>query len=296
MKQIKTAFLMAYDYELLKNSIPLVYEDSDMIYLSLDKNRKTWSGNSFTIDDAFFDWIKTIDTQHKITIYEDEFYVEGIQPMECDTKQRRMTSKAMGEGGWYVQIDADEYFLSFKGFINQLRHIEMTYPETEKITVFANWITLYKTLDKGILYIDCGRTMELCHIATNNPNYAYSRTNSENRELLSTSIVLHESWARDENQLRTKLNNWSHKNDFDTNAYMQLWTSINDTNYQEIKDFHPLSPKMWKQLRLLKGTGIAEIIKDAQIKFKSKNRLWKFRLVNKRGGGRILGLLEKVGI
>jgi hypothetical protein len=33
--------------------------------------------------------------------------------MECDTRERNMLAKYMGEGGWHVQIDADEYFADF---------------------------------------------------------------------------------------------------------------------------------------------------------------------------------------
>lgn len=38
MKEIQVGFLMSYDYELLKISIPLVYEEADHITIALDKN------------------------------------------------------------------------------------------------------------------------------------------------------------------------------------------------------------------------------------------------------------------
>lgn len=51
---IKVGFLASYDYEYLKDSIPPIYKESDKIYITLDKNRKTWSGNSFEIKNDFF--------------------------------------------------------------------------------------------------------------------------------------------------------------------------------------------------------------------------------------------------
>ena len=40
MKKNQVGFLVSYDYELLKNSLPRVYEESDTIILAIDKERK----------------------------------------------------------------------------------------------------------------------------------------------------------------------------------------------------------------------------------------------------------------
>ena len=76
MGKIQVGFLISYDYILLKNALPQVYDYSDSIFLAIDKNRKTWNGANFTIDNSFFDWIKEIDVANKIEIYEDQFYIE----------------------------------------------------------------------------------------------------------------------------------------------------------------------------------------------------------------------------
>ena len=57
MKKIHVGFLLSYDYELLKYSLPPVYQFADRIYLAKDKNNKTWSGNSYHIDPLFFIWL-----------------------------------------------------------------------------------------------------------------------------------------------------------------------------------------------------------------------------------------------
>ena len=46
---IKVGYLVSYDYELIFNSLPTIYNDADSIYLAIDENRSTWSGNNFTI-------------------------------------------------------------------------------------------------------------------------------------------------------------------------------------------------------------------------------------------------------
>ena len=54
MKKIQTGFLVSYDYEKLKKSIPPVYNDSDEIFLALDRENRTWTGTKFEINDDFF--------------------------------------------------------------------------------------------------------------------------------------------------------------------------------------------------------------------------------------------------
>ena len=118
MKKIQVGFLVSYDYELLKNSLPRVYEESDTIILAIDKERKTWNGDSFSINDSFFAWIKEIDILNKVSIYEDDFYVADLSTMECEVRERKMLSEKMGIGNWLIQLDADEYFIDFEGFVN----------------------------------------------------------------------------------------------------------------------------------------------------------------------------------
>jgi hypothetical protein len=36
--------------------------------------------------------------------------------MENETRERMMIAQRMGEGGWHVQVDSDEYFLDFGTF------------------------------------------------------------------------------------------------------------------------------------------------------------------------------------
>ena len=48
---IKTGFCVSYDWELLKTSLPRVYEASDIICLAVDKNRMTWGMKPFDFDE-----------------------------------------------------------------------------------------------------------------------------------------------------------------------------------------------------------------------------------------------------
>ena len=132
MKKIQTGFLVSYDYEKLKKSIPPVYEKSDEIFLALDHENRTWTGTKFEIDDAFFAWIDTFDVDKKITIYRDDFYIPELSPIDNDSRERTLLSEKMGIGNWLVQVDADEIFLDFDKFVETLRKYDHFLDNPEK--------------------------------------------------------------------------------------------------------------------------------------------------------------------
>ena len=80
---------MAYDWDLLKKSVPPVYKYADIICLSIDKNRKSWGGKKYDFNDtAFYEWVKEIDTDHKVKIYEDDFCIANLSSIQNDNRQR----------------------------------------------------------------------------------------------------------------------------------------------------------------------------------------------------------------
>ena len=67
--KIKVGFCVAYDWLLLKNSIPRIYANADEICLSIDKNRTSWSGKKYDFDEADFrNFITQIDKNNKIKL------------------------------------------------------------------------------------------------------------------------------------------------------------------------------------------------------------------------------------
>ena len=127
MKKIQVGFLMSYDYEKLKYSIPPVYKEADTIYLALDNKQRTWKGNRFEIDKDFFTWIETFDTAKKIKIYRNNFYIPELSTLQNDTRERYLLAKEMGIGNWLIQVDADEIFIDFKGFVNTLKKKQLVF-------------------------------------------------------------------------------------------------------------------------------------------------------------------------
>ena len=245
MKKIQVGFLMSYDYEKLKNSIPPVYEDADAIFLAVDENLKTWSGESFEVDNTFYDWLKEIDKDDKIEIFKDNFYIPELSAIQNDTRERYLLSQKMGIGNWLVQIDADEICLDFKSFVKILKKNNhyLDNPERNPVQFCGFVINIYKFLDSGILYVNQPTRQ---YMATNYPNYKVARKTKE-RIIYTDAVILHECLSRTEEELRFKMENWGHNNEINPN-FFDKWMRANETNYKSLKNLFYLEDYKWKSL------------------------------------------------
>lgn len=279
MSKIQVGFLVSYDYSLIMNALPPIYSDSDTVFLAIDKNRKTWNGESFDIDPSFFDWVKSVDTHNKIVIYEDEFYIPGMSTMECEVRERKMLAEKMGIGNWLVQLDSDEYFYDFKAFADYLKSQDHFLKQgAEKVQICAFKVNLYKYVDEGVLYVD---KLDKFMVATNYPGYKVGR-HCKCRSIYTNSIALHDCLSRERGELVQKLENWGHNTDIDKEAFMQKWDTVNKTNYKQIQGFFYLDPMHWKTLEFMPGGNITELL--ANFKKSGKLNVSSFFLAKKNFG------------
>lgn len=257
MNKIQVGFLLSYDYENLKKAIPPVYEDADGIFIAEDLEHRTWSGEKFEVSPSFYDWLQDIDTEKKIQIYKDNFYLPELSASENDTRERTMLSEKMGVSNWLVQVDADEYFIDFKSFVKTLRKYDrfLKNPEKTPVQIAGFLINMYKYTEEGLLYVDQPTKVLL---ATNYPKYTFARQNRK-RIIYTDNLLLHESISRTEKDLYTKLTNWGHSKDFDVEQYMEKWRSVNKDNFKEMQDFFYLQPEGWKTLEYIGTKELNEI-------------------------------------
>lgn len=255
---IKVGYLISYDYKMIFSSMSLLYDHVDEIYLAIDKNKLTWSGNAFDLPESFFEDIKRFDTKKKIKLYFDDFYQAHLTPIECDTRERAMLAKKMGKG-WLLQIDVDEFIYDFESLAKYLRKkwYLLVFPKATPVVFRANWITLYKQLEDGFLFIKNNETFPLL---TNIPSYEYCRENPKLTNYQTNLQVIHQSWARTDEEVEMKLKNWSHRKDFNTADYLEFWKSLNSDNYKSFKDFHPVYPKDWDKLHFIEANTIETFI------------------------------------
>ncbi|MGL2993901.1 hypothetical protein [Flavobacterium sp. TSSA_36] len=256
--KIQVGYLVSYDYELLKNSIPTIYNEADNVFLAIDINRRTWNGENYVIDDTFFEWIEAYDVEKKIVVYEDNFYVSNLTTMECEIRERKMLSEKMGIGNWLIQIDCDEYFVNFQHFVKELSkynsYLEM--PIRKPIQIAAFWLILYKYTTNGILYVD---KPTKAIFATNSPNYTVGRR-IKAQTIYLNSMILHESLSRTEEALRFKLQNWGHNSQINQ-EFLNKWLIVDEDNYHQFEDFYYIEPERWKKLGFFPTKNMNEVKK-----------------------------------
>jgi len=245
MKNIIVGFLMSYDYDKLRHSIPPVYNKADKIYIALDHKQRTWKGTHFEIDAEFFEWLTEFDTDKKIEIYKDDFFRSELSTIQNDTRERHLLALKMGIGNWLVQVDSDEIFIDFNQFVASLRKHDrfLDNPKKNPVQIAGFLINIYKYLDEGLLYVNQPTKVML---ATNYPNYKNARNNKE-RVIYTNNILLHECLSRDEESLKFKLKNWGHSHQLN-DEFFPKWKKANKDNYKELKNLFYLDPKIWKSL------------------------------------------------
>lgn len=260
---IKVGFCVSYDWELLKKSIPKIYEHADVICLAIDKDRKSWAGNVYDFDnDAFYSFVSSIDPQRKIILYEDCFSLPELNARQNCNRHRMLIAEKLGKGGWHIQIDSDEYFVDFGSFVKELKTINPNPTGKEKpLNVCAYWVPLIKKTKLGYIYVSFPDSIpETVPVATTFPDYQRARHNDHfNR--ISQHYIIHETWARSENELWFKINNWGHaaeelQEKQKRLAYYNLWKALDEYNFQYIANFHPALAVTWPTLSYSPGESV----------------------------------------
>lgn len=290
---IKVGFCVAYDWHLLKISVPLIYQEADLICFSIDKERRTWSGLKYEYDEVDFNnWVAEIDKEKKVIIHEGNFSDTSLSPLQNDNLQRNEMAKAMSNGGWHIQVDSDEYILDFKGFCSYLKQLDPnpTPGQKKAINVCINLIPLLKFIKKGYIAAGAEENYEVAPFATNVPEYHAARRNGHFNHI-SPYFALHETWARDQQELWDKLNNWGHRDDFNKESYYKLWLALDEKNYKYIKNFHPIKGETWPFLYYIPGTSQAELITNARSSSFKKISKLKLKWKNSR---LIQGIMQRI--
>jgi hypothetical protein len=291
IEKIKVGICVAYDWYLLEHALPPIYKDADLICLSLDRNRRSWSGKDFTLDEnSFREFVRQHDPDGKIKIYEDDFSIAKISPAENEVRQRMLMASFMGTGGWHIQIDCDEYFLNFAGFVEYLHSLSF---RSDKINVLCPLLTLFKKVDGGYLVINShdAKTTEYVPVATRYPHYEFGRKNGY-FNIYTNYVLVHQSWARTPDEIVSKLRHWGHSKDFDPEKYTRFWQVLNASNFQTVSDFHPIEPKRWSSLRFVAAADETDLLKNlSEDKTMDRSR-FDLLITNSKFVSRVLKLLR----
>lgn len=241
---ISLAMPIAYDYRYFYRALDSAYEIADEIVVGLDRDRLSWSGKPFTLDEAELrEQIRLKDTRGIVRVIEDDFHSQP-SPMANDAGERNVLSRHCRPGNWIIQIDSDEQMINARDFRAWLARADRTKD------VQAKWITVFKTFGDQCLVVNepDGRVS----VGTTEPGQYVNARETGRPKVPSNLILLHFSWGRTREELAQKLTNWSHSQDFDVAKFLQLWDALDLTNFRQVQNFHPLYPPLWRNLSLVR--------------------------------------------
>lgn len=228
--------LISYDYDYLLKSIASYYTIADEIFLGLDESLLTWKKNKFDIKYSFFTALEKLDISKKITIVKDNFH-KYDEPMKNETDERNILSNKCA-GKFIIGVDSDEIFLNALEFDTWLNNQNKDFDND----FLCTWKTVYKTFNNTLLIC---LPHEPALLGTCHKNSYIKARMTNYPQVQSPLNVLHYSWGRTEDEIRTKVNNWGHADEFNGEKHISVWNSLTIDNYKNFKNFHPLGLKNW---------------------------------------------------
>ena len=241
--------LISYDANrFLANSIKRYYNYVDEIVLGIDKDRITWSGNPFSInEDALWSELSQIDGDNKISIIEEDFHQSEVA-IENDNYERNFL-KEQCTHDWIFSFDADEMLVNAKDFFYNFCPIVESY--MHKMDICMTWATPYKVLtdDEGnsnVLVIanpdDTPFFGENQGVVTSKDStFTYARWTDKSgaggNRIMSPLVALHWSLCRPEKELHEKIHNIGHSDLVEKDPFYQIWSQVTWENFHELENF-----------------------------------------------------------
>ena len=233
--------LISYDADYLPKSIEKYYDYVDEIILGVDKDRISWSKNSFKFDeDKLWKELQKIDGDNKISIIEDDFHKSDV-PIENDNYERNFL-KEQCTNNVIVSIDADEYLLNHKQFFYEYFPIVEKY--LHKNDICMTWATPYKEIDDITLVIANENSTPFFgenqgFITTKDSTFVYARWTDKSHaglnRLLSPLVTIHYSLCRNKELLHQKIHNIGHSNIVEEDPFYNVWNQVTLDNFKELK-------------------------------------------------------------
>jgi hypothetical protein len=272
-------YCAAYDWRLLPFSVASIWEYADEVILGIDKNRRTWTGGTFTLDTQ--EVLAALAARGcqgpKIVIVEEDFWRDGdITPLvelmgqrqfdlmysnpvehpvalKLETMQRNRLSHAIKSGNFGVSIDCDEVALDMPKFHDWFQAHQRPF--------MAHWVNIYKIIGDTAIVVDKAGTYDLMPIGFSGVDkHRRGRLTEAPYYLISPLQLLHFTLGgRTRDEIEQKLQNWGHAGEQPISEFMALWDSVNLDNYTEVKPYGPFSDsKVWSRLKAipLKELGI----------------------------------------
>ena len=262
--------LISYDAHYLPKSIEKYYNYVDEVVLGLDKNRVTWSKNSFSFDEQkLWSELSQIDGDGKISIVEEDF-VQSEVAIENDNYERNFL-KDQCSHDWIFSFDADEMLVNPKQFFYDFCPLVEDYRETHDICM--TWATPYKEIGDTTLVIAeedgspfFGENQGV--VTSKNNTFTYARWTNQSaagtNRILSPLVALHYSLCRKSEDLHEKIHNIGHSNIVEEDPFYKIWSQVDMENYKQLKNFKTsgLGGAQWPSLEPIETQFLFEYVQQ----------------------------------
>ena len=267
------AYLLAADPNWIEASVLSYYGIVEEIIVSYDRNGVGWSGKPIPVEECLRR-LKAIDLDHKMVFMEGDYCLPGMTPMQNDTHQRQSALDAIGRtADWILELDTDEILPKGSRFLTYLAEIPDDIMVVEwPMRVFFQQLPSGRFLEvtdyfgrqsseyPGPVATRPGVRLNSARVCSDVPKWRVD-ISKVRRDPLSGAYyrpdavipreeaILHFSWIRSDEDIRNKINGWSHSADFKTTDYYGKYWSKASWKWPFIWNFHPLTPKRWQALR-----------------------------------------------
>jgi len=267
--------LISYDANrYLAQSIERYYDFVDEIILGLDKDRVTWSGNSFSINEEdLWSQLSQIDGDNKISIIEEDFHQSSVA-IENDNYERNFL-KGHCSNDWIFSIDADEWLVNAKDFFfNFCPLVEKYY---NKYDLCLNWCPPYKVVQtqEGEMTLVIANEDDTPFFGENqgfatskDSTFTYARwtdkSSTGGNRIMTPLVALHWSLCRPREELHQKINNIGHSDIVEEDPFYKIWSQVTIDNYKELENFKTsgLGGAQWPKVIPVPSDQVEEYIRQ----------------------------------
>ena len=266
--------LISYDANrFLPKSIERYYNYVDEIILGIDKDRITWSGNDFSIDeDALWSELSQIDGEGKISIIEEDFHKSEVA-IENDNYERNFLKEQCSHD-WIFSFDADEVLVNAKEFFYDFCPIAEPY--MYKRDLCMTWATPYKIVKDDEDNSQClfiantddtpffGENQGV--VTSKDSTFTYARwtdkSGSGDNRLMTPLVALHWSLCRPDQELHEKIHNIGHSDLVEQDPFYKIWSQVTWENFHELENFKTsgLGGAQWPKLVAIPFEHVEEYI------------------------------------
>lgn len=272
-----TAYIMAADPAWIRASVRSYYHLVEEIVVSYDVNGVGWTGAPIPVDECL-SRLKAIDPDKKMRFMPGDYARPNRHPMENDTYQRQCAFDDASAGAdWVLAVDTDEVLPNPNALLGMLEYAE------EREIPLVEWPmrVFFQRLRDGRFLEVCARKRRdrfeypgpiaarpgaKCKGARHaegrflrpivmgdrqSPQICATPGPDEVRieNLTIDDAILHFSWARSAEDVRSKVASWSHSEGLNSWIFYHLWWKSAPYLWPWMCNFHPFVRGLWPRLK-----------------------------------------------